>query len=70
MMLIGPHGKKNFVSDFAINIGGVIGILYDKRGTEFLGFHVVFFDEFPVDETGVSTTVDKGVFLDAVFPLL
>jgi len=36
----------------------------------FLGFHVVFFNEFPMNETGIGTTVDKAWFLDAVLPLL
>jgi len=48
MMFIGSHGKENFVGNFTVNIGGVIGISYDERSTEFFSFHVVFFDEFPI----------------------
>ena len=70
MVFVGSHGKENFVGDFAVDIGGVISISYDERISEFLGLHVVFFNEFPVDETGVCTTVDEGMFLDATLPLL
>ena len=70
MVFVGSHGKEDFVGDFAVDIGHIIGISYDERGTKFLGFHVVFFDEFPVNETGIGTTVDEGMFLDAALPLL
>ena len=58
------------MGDFAVDIGRIIGISYDERGTKFLGFHVVFFDQFPMDKTGIGTTVNEGMFLDAALPLL
>ena len=70
MVFIGLHGKENLVGDFAIDIGCIIGISYDERSTKLLGFHVVFFNQFPVDETGIGTTVDEGMFLDTVLPLV
>jgi len=70
VVFVGSHGEEDFVSDFAVDIGGVIGISYDERSTKLLGLHVIFFDEFPMDETSVGTTVDEGVFLDAALPLL
>jgi len=70
MVFVGAHGKENLVGDFAVDVSSIIGISYDKRGTKFLGFHVIFFNEFPVDETGIGTTIDEGMFLDAALPLL
>jgi len=69
MVFVGSHGEENFVSDFAIDIGCIIGISYDEGGMKLLGFHVILFNQFPVDETSIGTTVDKGVFLDTVLPL-
>ena len=70
MMFVGFHGKEDFVSYFAIDIGRVIGISNDKRCAKFLCLHVVFFNQFPVNKAGIGTTVDEGMFLDAVLPLL
>jgi len=55
---------------FAVDVGCIIGISDDKGGSKFLGLHVVFLDQFPVNETGIGTTVDEGVFLDAALPLV
>ena len=69
MMFVSSHGKENFVRDFAVDIGRIIGISYDERSTKFLGFHIVLFNQFPVNETGIGSAVNEGVFLDATFPL-
>jgi len=69
MMFVSFHGEKDFVSYFAIDIGCIIGISNDEWRMEFLCLHVVLFDQFPVNKTGIGTTVNEGVFLDAAFPL-
>jgi len=68
MMLIGSHGEEDFVSDFAVDIGGIIGISYDERSTKFLCLHVIFFDEFPMDETSVGTLSMRACFWTLRFP--
>jgi len=69
-VFIGFHGEEDFMGYFAVDVGCIIGILDDKGGSKFLGFHVVFFDQSPVNETGIGTTVNEGVFLDAALPLV
>jgi len=39
-----------------------------RGGSKFLGLHVVFLDQFPMNKTGIGTTVNEGVFLDAALP--
>ena len=70
MMFVGFHGEEDFVSYFAIDIGCIIGISNDEQHTEFLCLHDVLFDQFPVNETGIGTAVNEGMFLDAAFPLV
>ena len=70
MVFVGSHGKENFVGDFAIDICCVIGILNNEWHMKFFYFHFVLFNQFPVNETGIGTTVNEGVFLDAALPLL
>jgi len=55
---------------FAVDIGRIIGVSDDKGSSKFLGLHVVFLDQFPMNKTGIGTTVDEGVFLDAALPLV
>ena len=70
MVFVGSHGKENFVGDFAVDIGCIIGVSDNEGGSKFLGLHVVFLDQFPMNKTGIGTTVDEGVFLDAALPLM
>jgi len=69
MMSICLHGEKDFVSDFAFDIDQVIGISYDEGGAEFFFFHLISFDEFPMNEAGIGSTVDKGILNDATLSL-
>jgi len=69
-MSVGFHGEENFMSDFAIDVCSIIGISDDERCTKFFGLHTILFDQIPVDEAGICTTVDEGMFLDATLPLL
>jgi len=55
---------------FTIDICSIIGISDNERCTKFFCLHIVLLNQLPMDEAGVCTTVDKGVFLDAAFPLL
>ena len=69
MMSICFHGEKNFVSDFAFDVDQIIGISNDEGSTEFLLFHLISFDEFPMDEAGIGSTVNESVLCDAMLSL-
>jgi len=69
-VFIGFHGEKDFVGYFSVDISRIIGISDDKGGSKFLGLHVVFLDQFPMNKTSIGTTVDEGVFLDRALPLV
>ena len=70
MMSVGFHGEEDLVGYFAVDIGCIISISNDEWHTEFLCLHVVLFNQFPVNETGIGTAVNEGVFLDATFPFV
>jgi len=57
------------VSYFAFDIDRVIGISDDEWSLEFFLFHLVSFDELPMDETGIGSTVNEGVLSDATLSL-
>jgi len=69
LMSIRLHGEKDLVSDFAFDIDRVIGISNDEWSLEFFLFHLISFDEFPMDEAGIGSTVNKSVLGDATFSL-
>ena len=68
-MSIRFHGEEDFVSNSAFDIDGVIGISNDERSPESFLLHLVSFDKFPMDEAGISSTVDEGILGDATLSL-
>ena len=69
LMSIRFHGEKDLVSDFAFDVDGVIGISNDEWSPESFLLHLISFDKFPMDEAGISSTVDKSIFGDATLSL-
>jgi len=57
------------VGYFTVDISCIIGVSDDEGSSKFLSFHVVFLDQFPMNKTGIGSTIDEGVFLDAALPL-
>ena len=69
VMSICVHGEKDFVGDFAFDVDRVIGISNDEWSSEFLLFHLILLDEFPMDEAGISSTIDESILCDATLSL-
>ena len=57
------------MGDFAFDVDRVIGISNDEWSSELLLLHLILFDEFPMDEASISSTIDKSVFGDATLSL-
>ena len=57
LVSVGFQVQEDYVSDFAFDIDGIIGISNDEWGSKFFLFHLVAFHQFPMNETGIGSTI-------------
>jgi len=55
--------------DSAMDIDGIISIADKEGGSKFLFLHVELLDEFPMNETGVCSAINKSILGDATLSL-
>jgi len=67
-VFIGFHGERT-CGLFTVDIGCIIGVSDDEGSSSFSVF-MLYFLTSSMNKTGIGTTVDEGVFLDAALPLV